>query len=76
VGDVTTQRRVLIHVPIIHTQIDMGTLGDRIKRELAQRFGEQWWQSKATLVERAWDDIEAAPINPDIPYERVRVYQD
>ena len=54
----------------------MGTLGDRIKRELAQRFGEHWWQSKANLIERTWDDIEAALINPDIPYERVRVYQD
>jgi hypothetical protein len=75
VRDVTT-RRVLIHVPIIHTQVDMGTLGDRIKRELAQRFGEHWWQSKANLIERAWDDIEAALMNPDIPYERVRVYQD
>jgi len=75
VRDVTT-RRVLIHVPIIHTQVDMGTLGDRIKRELAQRFGEHWWQSKANLIERAWDDIEAALINPDIPYERVRMYQD
>jgi hypothetical protein len=75
VRDVTTQR-VLIHVPIIHTQADMGTLGERIKRGLVQRFGECWWQSKANLIDRGWDEIEAALVNPDIPYERVRVYQD
>lgn len=73
--DVTTQR-VLIHVPIIHTQADMGTLGEPIKRQLVQRFGEHWWQSKVSLIDRAWDEIEASLIIPEMPYDRVRIYQD
>jgi hypothetical protein len=54
----------------------MGTLGEPIKRAVAHRFGEHWWQSKANLIERAWDEVEASLIKPDIPYGRVRVYQD
>lgn len=73
--DVPTAR-VLIHIPIIHTQVDMGALGERIKRELARRFGEHRWRSKADLIDRAWDGIEASLLNPNIPYELVRVYQD
>lgn len=73
--DVTTQR-ALIHVPIIHTQADMGALGEPIKRQLVQRFGQHWWQSKVSLIDRAWDEIEASLTTPEMPYERVRIYQD
>lgn len=73
--DVTTQR-VLIDVPIIHTQADMGTLGEAIKGQLVQRFGQDWWQTKVSLIDRAWDEIEACLITPEMPYERVRIYQD
>ena len=73
--DVTTLR-VLIHVPIIHTQADMGALGEPLKRQLVQRFGQHWWQSNVSLIDRAWDEIEASLITPEMPYERVRIYQD
>jgi hypothetical protein len=75
VRDVTTQR-VLIHVPIIHTQADMGGLGEPIKRQLVQRFGQHWWQSKVSLIDRTWDEIEASLIIPEMPYDQVRIYQD
>jgi hypothetical protein len=75
VGNVTTQR-VLIHIPIIHTPADMGALGEDIKRQLVQRFGERWWQSKVSAVDRFWEDIEAALLGGALPYERIRIYQD
>lgn len=68
--------RVVIHVPIIHTHADMGALGDRIKQQLVHRFGEHWWQSKASLVDRIWDEIEVALLNDQLQYDRVRIYQD
>jgi len=75
VRDVTAQR-VLIQVPIIHTQADMGALGEPIKRQLVQRFGQSWWQSKVSLIDRAWDEIEASLIISKMPCQRVRIYQD
>ncbi|MFZ0889039.1 MAG: hypothetical protein WA005_11345 [Candidatus Binataceae bacterium] len=71
-----TTRRTLIHVPIIHTQADMGALGERVKRELVRRFDQDWWDSKAGLIDRAWDEIASALLDRDMPWERVRVYQD
>ena len=71
--DVTTQR-VLINVPIIHTQADMGSLGEAIKGQLVQRFGQEWWQTKVSLIDRAWDEIQASLITSEMPYERVRIY--
>ncbi len=69
-------QRVLVHIPIIHTQADMGALGERLRRQLVQRFGEHWWQSKAGAVDRFWDDIDAVLLGADLPYARVRIYQD
>lgn len=73
--DVAAQR-VLVHIPIIHTQADMGALGEGIRRHLVQRFGEHWWQSKTSAVDRFWNDIEAALLGGDLPYARMRIYQD
>jgi len=69
-------QRVLIHVPIVHTQADMGALGQRIKNQLVRRFGERWWQRKVDLIDRAWDEIEASLLNPEMPCDRLRIYQD
>ncbi len=69
-------RRVLIHIPIIHTQADMGALGERIKGQLVRRFGAHWWRSKVDAVDRFWDDVEAALLGGELPFERVRIYQD
>lgn len=68
--------RVLVHIPIVHTQADMGALGERIRRQLAQRLGEHSLRGKAATVDRFWDDIEAAILSGELPCERVRIYQD
>ncbi len=54
----------------------MGALGERMKQQFVQKFGERWWQSKASAVDRIWDEIETSLLDLDIPYDRVRIYQD
>lgn len=54
----------------------MGALGDRIRQQLVHRFGEQWWRSKTSLVDRIWEDIETTLLNVNLPYDHVRIYQD
>ncbi len=72
----TNARRIVIHVPIVHTQADMGALGTHIRRRLVKTFGERWWQSNLGTVEHVWDDIEASVCELDLPYQRLRIYQD
>jgi hypothetical protein len=54
----STASRRLIHIPIIHTQADMGMLGDAFKRALVDQLGEQWWEHNLSVVESAWMAIE------------------
>jgi hypothetical protein len=68
--------RRLIHVPIIHTQADMGALGEAFKRAVINQLGERKWQLKVDLVERAWTAIEQALAELNLRYELVRIYQD
>lgn len=69
-------QRLLIHVPIIHTQADLGALGESIKRQLVAKFGERWWKNKVSAVELVWDEIETSILALDLQYDRVRIYQD
>jgi hypothetical protein len=68
--------RRLLHVPIIHTQADMGALGEAFKRAVINQLGERKWQLKADLVEQVWTAIEQALAGLNLRYELVRIYQD
>lgn len=69
-------RRILIQVPIIHTQADMGALGEQIRRRMVEALGERWWRDNLNSIDRLWDEIEASIVELDLPWERVRIYQD
>lgn len=71
-----TSGRLLIHVPIIHTQADMGALGRDFRRAFVARFGEQLWADNQRLVERFWTVIEEAVERLPVVWKAARVYQD
>ncbi len=68
--------RVLIHIPIIHTQAEMGTLAKEIGGRLAKELGPRWLQKKETAVDSFWNSIETMLAEVDLPHARVRIYQD
>jgi hypothetical protein len=68
--------RRLLHVPIIHTQTDLGALAEGFKRALVSRLGEHWWQLNVDLVEQVWTAIEQTVAGLNLRYELVRIYQD
>lgn len=68
--------RMLYHFPIIHTQADMGELSELISRSTIRKLGQQVWQRKLYLVSRMWDDIEQFCEDLQLPFARVRLYQD
>jgi hypothetical protein len=71
-----SQRRRLLHVPIIHNQADMGGLGDAFKRAQVAKLGEQGWELNRNLVDQVWTTIETALAGRNLRYELVRIYQD
>jgi hypothetical protein len=69
-------KRRLLNVPIIHTQADMGALGEAFKRALVSRLGEHWWQLNLDVIDQVWTAIEQALDGLNLRYELVRIYQD
>ncbi len=68
--------RRLIHLPIIHTQADMGALSSAIKEMTIQKLGQQGWERNVHLIDEIWTRIEEAIDSWALPCERVRLYQD
>jgi len=68
--------RTLIYIPIIHTQADMGALGESVRLATLRKLGRNSWKRKVNLINKIWTTIEQATDDLDLPYEKVRLYQD
>lgn len=68
--------RKLFYIPIVHTETDMGALGESVKKASLQKMGLQAWKRKKQLIGRFWNDIEKAIEDLKLPYSRTKIYQD
>jgi len=68
--------RRLLHIPIIHSQAEMGSLSPTIQAMMVQKLGAKGWERKVSLIEGIWMQIEQGIDSWSLPYEKVRLYQD
>jgi len=68
--------RTLIVIPIVHTEQDMGTLRKVIKQEYVNRYGVQKWVEHLKSIDQVWNGIRQMIAALELPYKRVRLYQD
>ena len=61
---VASDRRVLICIPIVHTQADMGALNEPIQRLKVKKLGKKIWEHNLELVKNFWTQIEQATEEP------------
>jgi hypothetical protein len=68
--------RRLIHIPIVHTDIDLGGLSGPVQRAGLRVLGTRSWRKKLKSVEAMWAQIERGieDLGPSSP--EVRLYQD
>jgi hypothetical protein len=69
-------QRTLIYIPIIHTQADMGKLAPSVRRVTVQKLGRQAWKRNVDLIGQMWEEIRRTVEAWDLPWEKVRLYQD
>lgn len=69
-------KKELIYLPIIHTPQDMGDLSDSIRKAAVKVLGKQSLKKKDQLVNQIWTAIEEVIDSLDLPFEKVRLYQD
>ncbi len=68
--------RTLIHVAIVHSLADFGSLTEQVKESFQRQFGSQKWQKHLDDIEQFWDQIHREILNTRLDWSRVRLYQD
>jgi hypothetical protein len=68
--------RRLIYIPIVHTTEDLGSLGGQARSASLQKLGRTGYKRKAEAIDSVWTQIEQTVRGLEIPWERVRLYQD
>jgi len=68
--------RRLLHIPIIHTRADLGSLSESVKAHYAKAVGESNWTERERAVGELWKHIRENLDVLDFDGQRVRIYQD
>lgn len=66
----------MLYFPVIHTQADMGALGESLERIKAATFGRRRLAQNAVRLDQMWQEIEQTVESLPIVPGKVRVYQD
>jgi len=72
---VVTMRR-LIHIPIIHTAADLGSLSKFVQAHYARVCGGTSWNQREDVVQALWADIQANLDALRLDAQKTRIYQD
>lgn len=68
--------RRLIHVPIIHSAVDLGSLSESVKTHYAKAVDERIWNQREQLVGELWKHIQQSIQVMHLDCGSVRIYQD
>ncbi len=68
--------RRLIHVPIVHSQADLGPIQERVRQAYIEKGGEEAWKASREAVTEFWNAMEIAIDRIPFDYTKVRLYQD
>ncbi|MBI3754203.1 MAG: hypothetical protein HY266_09245 [Deltaproteobacteria bacterium] len=68
--------RRLIYIPIIHGEIDMGSLADRLKEEYIAKFGGDKWKEYLNAADELWNEIGRRLERLNLDYKKVKLFQD
>ncbi len=70
-----TMRR-LLHIPIIHTAADLGSLSGFVQAHYARVRGQTSWNQREEVVQSLWSDIAANLDARHLDAQKTRIYQD
>lgn len=68
--------RALIYVPIVHSEVDLGTMADEVRRRFQEAFGAKEWTRRFASVDAMWDGIRTKLCALPLAWSRTRLYQD
>jgi len=68
--------RRLIHIPIIHSSADLGSLSTLVQARYAKICGKTSWSQREDVVKALWTAIEADLDALRLDAKKTRIYQD
>ncbi len=68
--------RRLVHIPIIHTSADLGSLSALVQEHYARVCGKSSWNQREDMVKALWADIQANLEALRLNARKTRIYQD
>jgi hypothetical protein len=68
--------RRLIHVPIVHSQADLGPIQERVRQAYIEKGGEKAWKESREALAEFWNALEIAMDRLSVDYATLRLYQD
>ena len=68
--------RTLIYIPIIHTEVDMGSVSEEVKKEYLSKYGKNKWLKHLDLISNLWETIRKRLLKMPVNYSKTRLYQD
>jgi hypothetical protein len=68
--------RRLVHIPIIHTAADLGSLSKLVQEHYTRVCGKSSWSRREDTVQALWTDIEANLDALRLDPRKTRIYQD
>jgi len=66
----------LVWVPIVHTQIDLGSVSESVRALHTRKVGREKWDHHTATIEELWRRIRQEIELLDLDYKRIRLYQD
>jgi hypothetical protein len=68
--------RALIYVPILHSEVDLGTMAGEVRRRFEAAFGAEEWTRRFASVETMWSGLRAKLCALPVDWRATRLYQD
>ncbi len=68
--------RALIYVPIVHSEVELGSIADEFRRRFQEAFGAEQWTRRFASVEAMWEGLSSKLSALPLPWQRTRLYQD
>lgn len=68
--------RLVIYLPIIHSQADMGGMARSVRRLSVKKLGPEAWKRNVDVIGQIWRDLRTTVEAWELPWEKVRLYQD
>ena len=68
--------RKLIYVPIVHSEVDFGSLTHNLRKRYIDSFGLSVWRQRVKGVDALWQEIRTKVMALEIDFHKIKVYQD